>query len=388
MIIIKAIKPALLVLLIAMIISPYILYAGPIVTAQYFPENSITLEKAVGPFTSSTVLGAKLGTFYVTSSTGKIYSPSLIGIQEASGAITITGLMRNYATDNFVQRTQDFYIISAAYPNGFPGTPVLFVLYNDVRPLVSWDQNTVSVSPFVVELYLVNHNTASINHVVAYRPSSYFSLGTPYALPSGFNPQFSIATAENGTVNVGSYTNGGVVDQTLGSYVTTNSIGGADNTPIMGPGAYTDPDNPGSPGFFYGDVPVVPSFLFNFSTDQASFPLSDAYGGFRVVVTQATLTVVNGVQNVKYKMNLLFSDQSTATSFQLFPLQGGDDAINYSLYLGGELITKNTTFLWKDLVSGPNVKDLSIGGISQSVVSSYVGDTYKGTITVNISIPN
>ncbi|HKM05604.1 MAG TPA: hypothetical protein VJ869_01330, partial [Sphaerochaeta sp.] len=48
---------------------------------------------------------------------------------------------------------------------------------------------------------------------------------------------------------------------------------------------------------------------------QASFLLSDAYGGFRVVVTQATLTVVNGVQNVKYKTNLLFSDQSTATSF-------------------------------------------------------------------------
>ena len=49
MTIIKVIKPALLVLLIAMIISFYILGAGPVVTAQFFPENSITLEKAIVP---------------------------------------------------------------------------------------------------------------------------------------------------------------------------------------------------------------------------------------------------------------------------------------------------------------------------------------------------
>ena len=382
-------KKTVLVCISLIVLASFTLLADPVVTAQYFPESGITLEVAVGPFTSSTVLGAKLGTFYVESSNGEIYSPSLVCIGEASGAIPLSGLMKGYSTGLFIPGTQDFYIISAAYKDGFPGTPVLQVLYDNVRPLIAWEANTVTVTPFVVELYLVNHNTARTNAVVGYRPASFFSLGTPYSLPINFNPRFSIGVAGSSTTNVGTYTNhDGTVDQDDGSYVTTDSNGGPDNTPIIGPGAYTDPDNPGSPGFFYGDVPVVPSFLFNFLDSQVSFSLESAFPPDKVTVTKAVITVVNGVANDTYDQILSFSDQSGSEEFQLFPVNGSGDPINYRLYLDDEQVEKNDDFLWEDLTPGPNEKDLKIGGIDQSVASSYVSDTYQGTITITISTPD
>ncbi len=42
--------------------------------------------------------------------------------------------MKDWADGPFGLNTNDFYIISVAYPNGFGSEPVLQVLYDNLRP--------------------------------------------------------------------------------------------------------------------------------------------------------------------------------------------------------------------------------------------------------------
>ncbi|NCC63961.1 MAG: hypothetical protein EOM15_04825 [Spirochaetia bacterium] len=170
--------------------------------------------------------------------------------------------------------------------------------------------------------------------------------------------------------------------------MANGSDDGPDNTPIIGPGAYTDPDHPGSPGFFYGDDPVVPSFLFNFMDSQVSFPLGSACFTGKVTVTKAIITVVHGVANNTYEQILSFSDQSDSDEFQLVPVHGSGDPIRYHLYLNDEEVEKDDDYEWEGLTPGYNEKLLKIGGIDGDEVSSYVSDTYQGTISVTISTPD
>ncbi len=357
-----------------------------IVTADYIPEAPITFDTAPGPFADQTVLGAKLGTFIISSTTGEIYSPSLVNIGEASGATQVTGLMKNSANGPFNQNTNAFYIISAAYPNGLGGTPVLQVLYDDVRPIIAWQNNTVTQNPLYVELYFVNTNSTNPNASSGWRPSQYFKLDTPYSLPSNFNPYFSVGVAEAPETNVGTYTSGGIIIETEGRYVVTNGNDGPDNTPIMDSGAYTDPDNPGSPGFTYGDAPVLPSVFFNIVDSSTSFSLSSAYGTNKATITQASAEVFNGDSGTYYQLTLTFTDTSSATSFQLFPSQGVGTPIDYKLYLGDEEVIKAVAMNWEDLDPGVvNTKDIKIGGINQGDAASKLSGTYEGTIVVNIS---
>lgn len=361
-------------------------YAWGAVTATYIPQNPITLEIAPGAFTHQSVLGAKLGRFIITSTTGEIYSPSFVNIGEASGAIQLTGLMKDYANGPFAMATNDFYINSVAYPNGLGGTPVLQVLYNDVRPIIGWQANTVTQNPFYVDLYLVNKNAGGIGSDSGWRPAQFFKLDSPYSLPSNFNPLFSVGVADSPSTNVGTYTAGGTVDESEGSYVVTNGNDGPNNTPIITPGAYTDPNNPGSPGFYYGDVPLLPSLLFNIVDSSTSFTLGSAYGTSKATITQANAQVLNGVTGTTYQITLVFTDTSSATSFQLFPVQGVGNPISYKLYLGNDEVTKAVAKVWTALVPGiTNTKDIKISGIDQSVVASNVSGNYTGTITVNIS---
>lgn len=224
-------------------------------------------------------MGAKLGTFIITSTTGEIYSPSFIHISEASNATQLTGYMKGYANGEYVKNsTNAFYINSVAYPNGFGGTPVLQVLYDDVWPIISGSANTVTQNPFYVELYLVNKNTGGITGSSGWRPAQYFKLDSPFWLPSDFNPVFSVAVADSPQTTVGDYTSGNTVNSEKGSYVP-NGNGGPYNINIMSPTAYTaNPDKPNSPGFYYGDVPELPSVQFNFADTSTSFSLSSAYG--------------------------------------------------------------------------------------------------------------
>ncbi|ADY13001.1 hypothetical protein [Sphaerochaeta globosa] len=376
----------ILVVLLSSVVFPHLFAA---VVATYVPESQITLEIAPGPFTSDTVLGAKLGTFIITSTTGEIYTPSLVNIGEASDGIQVTGLMKDYQNGPFVQNTNTFYIISAAYPSGLGGEPVLQTLYNNLWPIIDWDSNTITQSVFYVEMYLVNTNKTNRNAQSLWRKAQFFKLDSPYLLPSGFNPRFSVAVAMDEDTNLGSYTNDdGTVNEVEGDYVVTDSVDGPDSTPIIGSGGYTNPDDPGSPGFYYGDVPLFPTFYFNFFEPEVSFSLESAFGSGKVTVNQAIIQVDNGVAGDTYTKNLTFTDTSTATSFQLFPSIGSASPIDYQLYLDNDPITKGTPFLWQNINPGLNAKDLMIGGINESDVINKVSGTYSGTITVTISTPN
>ncbi|MGH0051789.1 MAG: hypothetical protein ACQ5SW_00165 [Sphaerochaetaceae bacterium] len=364
------------------------LFAAPTVTAEYIPEAPIYFEVSPGIFTHPTVLGAKLGTFIVTSDTGEFYSPAMVGIGEASGAIQVTGMMKDWENDLFIpNRTNDFYIFTAAYPNGFGSEPVLNVLYNNVRPVIDWGTVTITANPFYVELYLVNSNNFQNRHAQSgWRKAQYFKLDTPYSLPAGFNPQFSIAVANDPYTNVGTYTSDtGTVNESLGSYVTSNGVSGPDNTPIVGPGGFTDPD--GGEGFYYGDGPTLPSYLFSFRDHTASFTLADAFGSNRVTLNEARIEVLNGETGGNYAQLLTFSDTNPTTSFMLLH-EIVDDSITYQLFLGNESITKGLPLLWDNLAPGLNTKDLKIGGINANDAQSKVSGDYRDTITVNITNPN
>lgn len=359
------------------------------VTATYIPEAQITLEISPGPFTSDTVLGAKLGTFVITSTTGEIYTPSLVNIGEASDGIQVTGLMKDYQSGPFVQNTNTFYIISVAYPYGLGGEPVLQTLYNNLWPIIEWDSNTIYQPILYVEMYLVNTNKTNRNAQSLWRKAQFFKLDSPYLLPSGFNPRFSVAVAVDEDINLGSYTNeDGSVDEGEGDYVVTDSVDGPDSTPIIGTGGYTNPEDPSSPGFYYGDVPLLPTFYFNFFEPEVSFTLESAFGSGKVTVNQAIIQLDNGVAGVTYTRNLTFTDTSTAPNFQLFPVIGSASPIDYQLYLNNDPITKGTPFSWQNINPGMNTKDLMIGGINEADVSSKVSGTYSGTITVTITTPN
>jgi spore coat protein U-like protein len=375
-------------IILVLFFSPMVLFAE--VTATYLRESAITLDISPGPFTHPTVLGAKLGTFVITSTNGEIYSPSLVNIGEASGQIPLTGLMKDWADGPFVLNTNDFYIISVAYPNGLGSEPVLQVLYNNVRPIISWNSNTVYANPFYVELYLVNTNSTNRNAQSGWRPASYFKLDSPYSLPVGFNPLFSVAVADSPNTNVGTYTTGsGSVKESQGSYVTTDGSSGPDNTQILDPGSYTNPDDPDTPGFYYGEVPVTESFFIDFLIPELNFELSDAYGSNRVTINEARIEVMNGTQGTNYTQLFTFTDQSQASSFQLFPSAGSGSPIDFNLYLENDLIEKGTAYTWSGLQPGIlNTRNIRIGGISETEVMNRVSGTYTDTITVTITNPD
>ncbi|MGE4454288.1 MAG: hypothetical protein AB7D92_07100 [Sphaerochaeta sp.] len=369
-----------------LLFSPLVIFAD--VTAYYSGESPISFDIAPGPFTHPSVLGAKLGTFTVTSSTGELYSPSLVNIGEASGKILVAGLMKEWDAGPYEMASNDFYIIAAAYPDGLGSNPILHVLYNNVIPLITWDKNTVYADPFYVELYLVNTNSTNPYSQSGWRPAEYFKEDTPYQLPAGFNPRFSVAVAENPNTNVGTYTkNDGSVKDSLGDYVPSNTGSGPDNTPILDPRNF-NPENPSVPEFYYGDSPLLPSFFFAFETTQASFSLASAISSPQVI-NQAKITVINGEENTEYEQVLTFTDSSpTYPDFRLLAESGGAQAIDFQLYLDNELISKGVSTPWDGLLPGENTKDLKIGGISESAVALLPSGTYSTTIYVEISNPN
>lgn len=362
------------------------------VTAVYTPESQIVFQVAPGPFTHNTVLGAKLGTFVFTSTTGVIYNPAMVHIAEASGATPVTGLMRDSLSpkDGFYNTSCDFYIICVSYPNGLGAEPVLKVLYNDVTPIID-NTYTVYQSTFYVELYLINGNTFINRHSSSgWRPSTLFKHGTPYSLPSNFNPIFSVAVASESRYNVGWYTSGSVVNPQLGSYADTTGQGGSEGTHIIGPGAYTDPNNPGSPGFNYGDPPsqpTQPDFEFWFRDENVNFDISDAYDSNRVVLNAAKMNVVNGESGKTYIQYLTFTDSGFDNSFQLKPYGVNGDNVDFQLFFGNDpnAIPYGEPIPWSGLAPGMNERDLKIGQILPDQVNQRVSGAYTDTITVNIT---
>jgi spore coat protein U-like protein len=179
------------------------------------------------------------------------------------------------------------------------------------------------------------------------------------------------------------------VKESQGSYVTTDGSSGPDNTQILDPGSYTNPDDPDTPGFYYGEVPVTESFFIDFLIPELNFELSDAYGSNRVTINEARIEVMNGTQGTNYTQLFTFTDQSQASSFQLFPSAGSGSPIDFNLYLENDLIEKGTAYTWSGLQPGIlNTRNIRIGGISETEVMNRVSGTYTDTITVTITNPD
>lgn len=389
-------RPAQSFLLITLILVALPCGVWGAVTAVYIPEPQIAFEIAPHPFTSNTVLAAKLGRLEMTSTTGVIYSPAFVHVGSASQSVAVSGLMKEWATaKEYVPGTHYFWIISVAYPNGLGAEPVLQVLYGNVWPIIDWDTYPITTLPFFVDLFLVNINSTNRHVTVSNRPASYFKLGTPYTLPSDFNPTFSVGAATNSETNVGTYTDGGAItDPTLGAYIATDAPGGTGTTtPVIGPGAYTsDPNNPNSPGLIYGDPPTqptTPTYEVFFEASQADFTISDAYTG-KVRINTAKIKVLDGVQGQTYARDIIFTDSGTTNSFQLKPYPSGSP-INYDLYFETEnkIVNYGERISWNGLVPFPliNERGIWIGGIKKNEVEQRLSGSYSDTIYVNIISP-
>ncbi|HPY12360.1 MAG TPA: hypothetical protein PLH14_07505 [Sphaerochaeta sp.] len=385
--------PSFLLIILILVALPFGVWGT--VTAVYTPEPQIAFEIAPYPFTSNTVLAAKLGRITMTSTTGVIYTPSFVQISSASGAVSVRGLMKGDAGGDFVQGSQDFYTYSVAYPNGLGAEPVLQVLYGNVWPIIQNDSCAITTLPFYVDIFLVNMNIVDRHAAVGYRPASYFKENSPYTLPSNFNPTFVVAAAARSGVSVGWYAGAGTItDPNLGAYVTTEAPGGTGTTtPVIGPRAYTsDPNNPNSPGLIYGDPPTqptTPTYEVFFEASQADFTISDAYTG-KVRINTAKIKVLDGVEGQTYARDIIFTDSGTTNSFQLKSSEGAS-TISYDLYFetANKKVNYGERISWSDLVPFPliNERGLWIGGIKKNEVDQRLSGSYSDTIYVNIVSP-
>lgn len=391
----KIIFPIFLVFVLVIVLP-----IGAVVTAEYYPEPQIAFTVAPPPFTSDTVLGAKLGTVIMHSTTGEIYTPSFVDVQSVPTPVIVTGNMKSYALqkDYYPNQTQNFRIFSIAYPYGLGSTPVItpFSFSSGIIPIIHNGPVTVYQTNFYIELFLLNidDQTPGVNHTVIWRPASFFEPGTPYSLPSNFDPKFRVGSATNSTTNLGTYTGGGTIDNlVLGQFVEgigPGGLSGSFDNPMIGPGAYTDPNNPNSPGVIYGDPPELPKdpdFVFSLINESYAFALEDAIGN-KVKVNTAQMVVENGESGVTYKQNITFTDSGIEPSFQLKHKDNVNITINYNLYFGSSNVpvTYGSPIEWGGLGSGPpNVKDIYIGGIVQNDVNQKLGGQYTDTIYVNIT---
>ena len=359
------------------------------VSATYTPEVPIYFDIAPGLFTHNTVIGAKLGTFTITSTDSEIYTPAFVNTSEVGGTITLTGLYKNWEGGTYYTRTDlAFKIISVAYPYGYGGTPILQTIYGGRWPIVGWGPLTVTANPFFVEVYLVNTNDLNPDSPANLGTNGqFYRLDTPYTFTNTFNPIFSLAVAEDAETDLGTYApaSGNTIKENKGDYVETDGITGPEATPIVDPGSFTTPEGD---GFYYGVGPVLPSFNFSFISPEVTFDLADAYGTDKVILDQAQIEVINGVEGDEYEQVLTFTDQSSAAEFEFFPVEGSTTPIAYQLYLGTDPVQKGTPIEWENLLPGVNSKDIAVGGINALLVADIVSGTYEGTITVTISNPN
>ncbi len=379
-------------LLLILFCVPFFLVS--VVTASYNPESPLYLEIAPGPFTNPTVIGLKLGTYQIFNPEGAIFNPAFVNTSEVGNNIQLTGLYKTWeGGEPFTKNNLNFKIMSVAYPysSGGGGTPVLRTIYGGRSPIIDWSGTTITANPFVVELYLVNTNSTNPNQNATLNSNGqFYQLDTPYTVPPGFNPIFSLAMADDANTDVGTYTssNGDVITSG-GSYVDTGGTTGPNNTPILDINSFSsDPDDDN--GFFYGDTPLPLTYFFNFLQPTASFNINSAIGTGRVVVNEARIEVQNGVTGENYSQHLSFTDTTTNAAFQLFPREGTGAPISYQLFLGvnPDPIVKGASVLWSSLVSGINSRDLMIGGIEAQNITSLASGTYQGIISVTISNPN
>lgn len=362
------------------------LYAA--IEARYIPESNITFEVKPGPWTHPSVIGAKLGTLTITSSTGEIHNPGIVHVNEIPGTIYIRGLARTWSGGTPVLSDIQFWIMTLTYING-GGNPIVQAMYSGRWPLISWSNHTIYASSITVEFYLVNTNNLGFGERAASNfTADLFELNTPYLLPAGFNPYFSVAVGLSTSHNVGWYADGnGNVNPNLAVYVPVDGVAGADSTPLFGPGSFTNPDNPNVPGFLYGDLPDPPVFLLYFQYPSVSFTVDQAIGSRRVTINQANLVVQNGEEGKTYSLDLKFKDNSNKEGFMLLPPFYPAYGLAYDLYFDGRRVREDVPITWEGITPSNlnNTKELQIGGINETVAMSLLEGTYSGTITVTIT---
>jgi len=363
------------------------------VSATYVPESSIYFSVSPGPFTSNTIIGAKIGTLTISTTGGTVYyNPGLVDLSHM-GSPTITGLRRSenpisWNADplvySYTEATFQFCYILVCYPNGRGAAPVLNPVWSDNKTPIGGDSVAITPNnPFSADIYLVNTNsTVASAAATFYPPASYFKLDTAY--------KFSNAALRNGVfkVSVGTQPSATIYSSSsLLESVPINGVSGQTATSLFDPGSFSDASSPKG-GFIYGDRVVVtqPNILFTLSESAKLFAFSDAVGSKTASLTDAILTVSNGVAGTTYAVNISFTDDGTDPSAFTLRLEGGSTAIPFDLkFLNTLVATKGQTVTWSGLVNGINTETLYITGIDANTVTESLAGTYKDTITVSIT---
>lgn len=366
------------------------------VTATYIPENPVYFTQSPGAFTHESIAGAKLGTI-IMSSDGPIYNPGLmtIGDFKAGSGISMS-LEYNWGGDTYSRGEKPFYVVVVAYPYGRGGTPYVTTPYNNQWPIMGKERSTnvtITVSPFYVDLYLININPGSTTDpgsVVATNPPAYYiKPKSAITFASPFNPTFSVgvgSSAEKGVYDYAQGPSGALTPGTSnGSYVAVDGIAGPDSTPLIDPNGFTGSTGSDNGYWFDTGVQQELNFLFSFLENTTSFTLSDAYGTNKKAINTAQMIVQNGETGTTYAQKLTFTDSTTDSSFQLRATSGIGLPIDFKLYFGETEIVKGSSFTWGGLASGENTKELKVGGINATLAGQRVSGAYTDTITVNIT---
>ena len=377
-------------------------YVFGTVTAEYTVESSIRFEVSPSPFNHPTILAAKLGTFKITSTTGKIYSPSFVNISSSRGHISVTGMMKSDANGQYKLGSNSFQIISVAYPLGRTGAPVLNVFYDAYEPIISDGPDIIEQDPFEVELFLVNTNSTNPNNASEYRQASFFKLDSPFFLPVDFSPYCTVGVADSASTNVGTYASTGTVIESTGSFVGPNpNQAGPTDTIVLAPTAYSDPNNPNAPpssGIYYGDnpdpEPDPPDYQFTI-INETTINLSQAYES-SAKVADAQMTIIDGIQGETYEAYISFASNSVDS--EGFNLRLTDNQnlykIPYNLIFNNESVvpvvlgvtpTSNQIIPWEGIhYQNATVLPIYVTGIDQSTAEQAPAGTYSDTITVTI----
>ncbi len=363
---------------------PSLLFGAITVTYTAVP---LELKTAPGPYTSDTVIGIKLGTLRVDG--GPIYTPVWGNTTEVySGTVTVKGPMSNGSNE------ATFYLMSVAYPDGSSGTPVIKVFSGNYLPIINDGPVTVSANPFVVELWLVNTAQTSSTTTSTTRQASDFQMNAAYTLKD-FSPRFSFITANDSTKKVNQMMQGnGNASSPHGSYMIVNGdAAGADNTPIIDPGAYTN--DPSSPGVSFPDPSqLVIQTLFSLQQSEISIALSEHTGSNVKEINSATLgvTVTNGNGSEKANLNITFTDNSPPdkSGFHLLHVDAPGPTIPYKLFWGENLqtlieIEEGIAIPWENLAAGNHTNKLYMGEINAETVDQAASGTYKSTVSVTIA---
>lgn len=387
-------------LLVLIIVSPLKITAATNVQASYVPEPYLYLQQSPGAFTSPTMVGAKLGRLTVEFTGGPIFNP---GVQTSGqggyGNIIISGMLSNYPGGTKYYNTYiPMNVVTVAYPYGLSGTPYVHTMYGSRQALLIDEKETqVSISPFIVDFYLLNTNAGNGQYSTTFESNlgtgqKDFDFTTQYTFNNPFNPTYALGLTK--TFGGGLWqipTSGDPVNQDA-FFVEIDGVAGSGTTPFVGSGGLNDHagNSNDQTGFWNGtEIPTQydPYFEILFQDKTVTFDLSKAYGNNKESINTVEIIVNDGDPAETYEVEIAFSDSSNENKFQLKHPDANSN-IDFQLFIEGrtEEIPYNTPIPWENLVPFPNEnkRTLSIGGINATHVQQRLSGSYTDTIYVNI----